>query len=507
LGRILVEDDRSSSLQAVAKHINAAHQKEIIAGQVFRLGSKSSQSADLPEDVWPRSPLSPRNPVGVLLVDDCADAGFVPLLQFLLLGSAGSDGNSFFRDAKDQDGLSVHFDASNHAAVVEEAITQFETEATTNGEKKLFRIPYHERSYDGLFLDLRLSAPANSNEDLQSLTGLRLARRIAELDPSFPIVLFSSSQQQAVYDHVKDYPNIVTTFRKPTLTGYQNTFDPDPAGRQLLQAAQRLTSLLKMRFLYRWLCDLRATWWSVASSAATSCEHSSQTQLPSVQLSSSTFRLSWPVDVVDRLTRVFQHYLQRGLYIESWLYCFQIVEIHCESKEPTTFSPELIADFLRQNPQPSQDAMKRLTLAVALMQYSKDCRNLAAHEALRVDRATTSLNLEDEAIFNFAVALAWTEQLLLGMVRKPIQRTIPTLIVDPLWNLANRQKRDLVRRREQLRKTSSEVLLPLSRASVASEVWNSGRFWNGVWDHGLLRELEPLWLRMLERDVQNIAMT
>lgn len=513
LGRILAKDDRSSSLQAVAKHINAAHQREIIAGQVFRLDSKSSQSANLPEDVWPRSPLSPKNPVGVLLVDDCADAGFVPLLQFLLLGSAGSDGNSFSRDAKGQDGLSVHFDATNHAAVVEDAITQFEMDANTYGEQKLFRILYRDRYYDALFLDLRLSASDNSDENLQNLTGLRLARRIADLDPSFPIVLFSSSQQQAVYDQVKDSPNIVTTFRKPTLTGYQNTYDPDLAGRQLLTAAQRVTSLLKMRFLYQWLCELREKWRSVATSTVKSGEHNGLPQSHNIELSSRTFRLSWPVTVVDRLTRIFQQYLQRGFYMESWLYCFQFVEIHCDlKKDPLahntpTFSPELIGRVHEHNPQPSQDAANRFKLAVELMKYSRECRNLAAHQALRVHRTTTSLNLEDEAIFSFAIALTWTEQLLLGMVCEPIQYTTPVLNVSELWKLAKSQRQKLPKRVGHFPQSSMEIRLACYRASVAEEVWNSGQPWNGVWDHGLLRELHPLWLRMLECDAQNVALT
>ena len=57
-------------------------------------------------------------------------------------------------------------------------------------------------------------------EELEALCLLPLL--INRVDPSLPIVLFSSTHQREVTDVFRDYPSIITTFAKPIITGYSS---------------------------------------------------------------------------------------------------------------------------------------------------------------------------------------------------------------------------------------------------------------------------------------------
>ena len=82
-----------------------------------------------------------------------------------------------------------------------------------------------------------------------------LPRLIAQIDPSIPIIIFSSTGQRSIIDKFNDYANIITCFEKPRVLGYRS----DDAGlirhnfetaikqaMQFIKVRRRLRSIISM---------------------------------------------------------------------------------------------------------------------------------------------------------------------------------------------------------------------------------------------------------------------
>lgn len=105
------------------------------------------------------------------------------------------------------------------------------------------------RSIDILFLDLRLFGASETAADSDRAVErhLFLSLILSQVDPSFPIVLFSSTQQRNLLMPLKERPNIITEFAKPVVSAAAKSTD---GIRQLRTATTRALQLHKLRCVW-----------------------------------------------------------------------------------------------------------------------------------------------------------------------------------------------------------------------------------------------------------------
>jgi hypothetical protein len=83
-----------------------------------------------------------------------------------------------------------------------------------------------------------------------------LALLLSHYDPSFPIVLFSSTHQRDVIELVAHRPNIVTSFAKPLLLGYGETQQPLAMVNALGVGLRRAIDLHEARMIWERINDV-----------------------------------------------------------------------------------------------------------------------------------------------------------------------------------------------------------------------------------------------------------
>lgn len=112
---------------------------------------------------------------------------------------------------------------------------------------------------DILLLDLRLfSGFAASEDDRPDVYHhLLLPLLISHIDPSLPIILFSSTQQRVVAEACSDHPSIITTFGKPLVSGYLQQRTPINCIDDLKRAVRRATELHEMRVVWHSLRECK----------------------------------------------------------------------------------------------------------------------------------------------------------------------------------------------------------------------------------------------------------
>jgi len=82
---------------------------------------------------------------------------------------------------------------------------------------------------------------------------------LSYVDPSLPIVLFSSTRQQAVTEALAHRPNIVTSFRKPVVSGYAEEMSPDDYLTSLSEAIVDALQIHEARCIWERLVDVEWT--------------------------------------------------------------------------------------------------------------------------------------------------------------------------------------------------------------------------------------------------------
>jgi hypothetical protein len=103
--------------------------------------------------------------------------------------------------------------------------------------------PQLERAVDAAEARVRQDS-SRSQKDVSELIHLALLPLLLSyVDPSLPIVLFSSTRQQAVIDAVSHRPGIITSFQKPVISGYAEERSPRDYVANLSEA---LTDALKL---------------------------------------------------------------------------------------------------------------------------------------------------------------------------------------------------------------------------------------------------------------------
>jgi hypothetical protein len=93
-----------------------------------------------------------------------------------------------------------------------------------------------------------------AEEDLSYLTLLPLV--ICAVDPSLPIVLFSSTHQREIVDVFREYSNVVTSFSKPVVSGYSLNDIAARTTADLERAIRTAFVLHNVREVWQNLCEL-----------------------------------------------------------------------------------------------------------------------------------------------------------------------------------------------------------------------------------------------------------
>ena len=107
---------------------------------------------------------------------------------------------------------------------------------------------------------LRKTEDAVNGEDSfppEALTLLPLL--LSCIDRTLPILLFTSSHQRIVMEMLRDFPNIITSFVKPLVSGYGETISPADSMSDLVDATEKAIALHEARIVWKRICELNPT--------------------------------------------------------------------------------------------------------------------------------------------------------------------------------------------------------------------------------------------------------
>ena len=76
------------------------------------------------------------------------------------------------------------------------------------------------------------------------------------IDRTLPIVLFTSSHQRVVSEMLQDFPNVITSFVKPLISGYGELISPEDSMSDLEDAIKKAIELHEARIAWKRICDL-----------------------------------------------------------------------------------------------------------------------------------------------------------------------------------------------------------------------------------------------------------
>jgi len=107
-----------------------------------------------------------------------------------------------------------------------------------------------QKNYDCLFLDLRLSDDDRTRTNYEALTGIVIAKKLCKLDPSFPIIIFTSSQKREIDAILSEHKNVIQ-FRKPGIAGSIKSLDGTEAFNKLMDAIERAIEMIEDRVIYK----------------------------------------------------------------------------------------------------------------------------------------------------------------------------------------------------------------------------------------------------------------
>ena len=89
---------------------------------------------------------------------------------------------------------------------------------------------------------------------LEALTLLPLL--LSCIDRTLPIVLFTSSHQRVVTEMLQDFPNVITSFVKPLISGYGEPISPADSVSDLEDAIKKAIELHEARIAWKRICEL-----------------------------------------------------------------------------------------------------------------------------------------------------------------------------------------------------------------------------------------------------------
>jgi len=103
----------------------------------------------------------------------------------------------------------------------------------------------------------RRTGDENEEDEAAGLMHLALLPLLLSyVDPSLPVVLFSSTRQQALMDALAHRPNVITSFRKPVVSGYSEEMSARDFVAGLSEAIVDALRLHEARGIWRQLVDV-----------------------------------------------------------------------------------------------------------------------------------------------------------------------------------------------------------------------------------------------------------
>lgn len=82
---------------------------------------------------------------------------------------------------------------------------------------------------------------------------------LSHIDRTLPIVLFTSSHQRVVLEMLQNFPNIITSFAKPLVSGYGEAISPTDSVSDLEDAIKKAIELHETRIAWKRICELEPT--------------------------------------------------------------------------------------------------------------------------------------------------------------------------------------------------------------------------------------------------------
>jgi hypothetical protein len=153
-------------------------------------------------------------------------------------------------------------------------------------------------------------------EDLRALTLLPLL--LSHADPSLPIILFSSTRQREVVETCRHRSNIITSFSKPIVTGYNVEGASLRGVDNLVSALKTALTLHKIRIVWMELQSLC----TCIKGGVTNVEE----PLHLTPKGSPPLRYKLSLDFVRVMTAEYQRLLARGCYADALLPPHNLIE-------------------------------------------------------------------------------------------------------------------------------------------------------------------------------------
>jgi len=133
-------------------------------------------------------------------------------------------------------------------------------------------------------------------------------------DPSFPIILFSSTHQRDVIEMVSHRKNIIVDFAKPIMSGYGHEHTPSKLIKNLYRALQRAVEMHENRIVWNRLPNFEV---SMASPVNISTKIYTLKRQRTLQENNDWRRA---------LTRVYEHYFVRKQYYDFTSVPWEFIE-------------------------------------------------------------------------------------------------------------------------------------------------------------------------------------
>ena len=233
---------------------------------------------------------------------------------------------------------------------------------------------------------LARSAPFDSSDketdgrqaDLHHL--LLLPLLISHVDPSLPIILFSSTQQRALVKALSARPNVVTCFSKPLVATNGSARSPDAWIDDLLTAIRLSLMLHKIRCVWRTLK-------SISDRVGFKCLE------PHLAFKTRSNEYTVTAKVVRQLSREYQRLLERQHYADALAVPDNLLEsIGADIAERPEY-PGVGAVFLqrkRGGNEPWNDVLQCLFTDESLWDYSKQLRKQLCCSCFKVFAGTST---------------------------------------------------------------------------------------------------------------------
>jgi hypothetical protein len=188
-------------------------------------------------------------------------------------------------------------------------------------------------------------------EELQALCLLPLL--VNRVDPSLPIVLFSSTHQREVTDVFRDYPSIITTFAKPIITGYASSDLAGQCASDLEEAIFKGLELHRIRGVWKMIFQL-------AQSIGARAVNIEEKVLEPKENGTHSYTIDR--EVISTLVSEYQNLFLRGRFADSLQLPDNLLEYigaKFETPRPLRNLDILFVNDLRDHGQPWEQALSR----------------------------------------------------------------------------------------------------------------------------------------------------